>query len=423
MTPWFHVTTLSNFARGFDKYGRRYRKANIPESTYPGAFYVLKEDELGIGVEKASKLLARLQLPGDELIAMEARLDGGAVKKNERNGKGWVWPSPDLPVHRVHRLGRDGARVESSIEELTARSLALHGERFLPYEALKPRSLSFLPIARGCEAKCPFCFSEASVSSEQSRGVLDGETVGAWVEKARTRGAERAVITGGGEPGLLPQAALESLVERCATGFRKVVLITNGVVLAREGLERIRRLHERGLSVLAVSRHHAGEARNAALMGLATQTPKLLAHRRELPSLRFRLICVLQKNGVASAGDVRDYLDFARSHGVDEVCFKELYVSTSAESVYHSREANQFSAAHQVPLSVVHEWAEQSGARPLHALPWGAPVFEHDGLRVAAYTEPSLFWERTHGLARSWNVMADGRCLASLEDKRSEVAR
>ena len=42
-------------------------------------------------------------------------------------------------------------------------------------------------------------------------------------------------------------------------------------------------------------------------------------------------------------------------------------------------------------------------------------------LQVAAYSEPSLFWERTSGLARSWNVMADGRCLVSLEDRASEI--
>jgi hypothetical protein len=60
-------------------------------------------------------------------------------------------------------------------------------------------------------------------------------------------------------------------------------------------------------------------------------------------------------------------------------------------------------------------------------LPWGAPVFtgQVDGrdVRVAAYTEPSLFWERTRGVARSWNVMADGSCLASLEDRGSRLER
>jgi hypothetical protein len=87
--------------------------------------------------------------------------------------------------------------------------------------------------------------------------------------------------------------------------------------------------------------------------------------------------------------------------------------------------ANAWSDSHQVPLSVVLEWAERRGFRVENRLPWGAPVFlgQVDGrdVRVAAYTEPSLFWERTHGMARSWNVMADGTCLASLEDRGSRL--
>jgi hypothetical protein len=79
-----------------------------------------------------------------------------------------------------------------------------------------------------------------------------------------------------------------------------------------------------------------------------------------------------------------------------------------------------------VPLSIAVAWLERAGARLLDRLPWGAPIYEVvlDGvsLRVAAYTEPSLFWERTHGLARSWNVMADGRCYASLEDRASQIS-
>jgi len=42
---------------------------------------------------------------------------------------------------------------------------------------------------------------------------------------------------------------------------------------------------------------------------------------------------------------------------------------------------------------------------------------------IAAYTEPSVVWERTNAarLARSWNLMASGECLASLEDASSGV--
>jgi hypothetical protein len=110
---------------------------------------------------------------------------------------------------------------------------------------------------------------------------------------------------------------------------------------------------------------------------------------------------------------------------VEEICFKELYVSTSAESVYHDRSVNDWSRHHQVSLSLVTDFAERQGFVVESRLPWGAPVYrgkwQGNPVRIAAYTEPSLFWERTQGIARSWNVMADGRCHVSLEDRASEI--
>jgi hypothetical protein len=119
------------------------------------------------------------------------------------------------------------------------------------------------------------------------------------------------------------------------------------------------------------------------------------------------------------------YLEWAVSRGVEEICFKELYVSTSVESEYFDQAANNWSADNQISLRMIVDFAQDSGWELVHRLPWGAPIFE--GLwrgrrvRVAAYTEPSLFWELTNGICRSWNLMADGRCLASLEDRESEV--
>jgi hypothetical protein len=52
----------------------------------------------------------------------------------------------------------------------------------------------------------------------------------------------------------------------------------------------------------------------------------------------------------------------------------------------------------------------------IHALRWKGRV-----LRVAAYTEPSVFWERSRGMCRSWNLMADGTCYANLETAASVV--
>ncbi len=430
----YHITVLSNFARAYDKYQRAYRKSAIPESTYPNAFYLLPAEDLAIGVAKARRLLDKLGLPGDRLLALQATLPGQQLQPNLRNGIGLVWPSADLPLSGLRSLDDEGHLGDAiSFEDAMAASLALHRSAFHADGDLRPRSVSFLPIAKGCQAACPFCFSEASASAEQRSGRLDWARVEAWVQAAHARGAERAVITGGGEPTLLRWDDLSRLIGVCSTRFDKVVLITNGVALARLDdaalAHRLAALRNAGLSVLAVSRHHADEAVNERLMRLKTGTPRLLEawarQRAQLQGLQLRLVCVLQRGGVDSVAAIDEHVRWALSHDVAEVCFKELYVSTSQESVYHAREANDWSARHQVPLALVHAWAQGHGLQVQSTLPWGAPVYggvlQGKPVRVAAYTEPSLFWERTHGVARSWNVMADGTCLVSLEDRQSHV--
>jgi hypothetical protein len=197
----------------------------------------------------------------------------------------------------------------------------------------------------------------------------------------------------------------------------------------RESGRRLRDLVLAGLSVLAVSRHHHLEGVNAKIMKVETKAQVLLKAaavvREVTPHLRLRLICVLQRGGVECPDDLNEYVRWAARLGVREICFKELYVATSEESVYYARGANAWSARNQVPLAVVHDWASENGFQLSDRLPWGAPIFDGivagQPMRVAAYTEPSLYWERSNGQARSWNVMSDGTCLASLEDRESTV--
>ncbi len=73
--------------------------------------------------------------------------------------------------------------------------------------------------------------------------------------------------------------------------------------------------------------------------------------------------------------DIDQYVAWAASFGGKNFCFKELYVSTSQESFYHSHETNAWSAKNRVPLSLVHEWAANRNYEILSQLPWGAPIF------------------------------------------------
>ena len=230
--PLYHVIPLSNFSRGFDKYRREYRKSSIPESRYPTESYLLRREDLATGVAKASKLRDKLAIPGDVPLVLQVEVPPAVVRPNLRSGVGLVWPSPDLPIAGVLRVSPDGQLgAPLSLEDAMARSLELNAPAFIPYTALRPRSVSLLPIARGCQAACPFCFSEASVSVDQPNKRFDALRAVDWLDLAAARGAERAVITGGGEPTLLPSARLRELVAACSRRFRKTVLITNGVRL------------------------------------------------------------------------------------------------------------------------------------------------------------------------------------------------
>lgn len=434
---FYHVIPVGNFARGYDKYARAYRKSLIPESRYPNEFYLVREEDIHLAAEKARKLDLRLGGPRHGgLLLLETQVAEWDTRPHPRGGFGVVYPRPEVTLTCVRRITEDGRAGEVvSVEDAMAWSLSEHDLK--PFDLLRPRSISFLPIARGCQARCGFCFSEASVSADQKGGPLDFDRARAWLQEAKRRRASRAVITGGGEPTLLREADLLRLVRLCRDHFDKVVLITNGHALVHgrtpaETHASVGALHGAGLTVLSVSRHHWLDVRCAAMMSLDTQGEELLHRvadvRRALPGLTVRLVCVLQRGGVETVGDVNAYLRWAAEHRrADEVCFKELYVSTSVESVYHDRRTNEFSRDHQVPISVVTRWAEALGLKPETHLPWGAPVYQTAlgeptrgrALRVAAYTEPSLYWERTSGIARSWNVMADGTCLASLEDRAS----
>jgi pyruvate-formate lyase-activating enzyme len=431
-----HVTVLSNFIRGYDRYARVYSKSGIPESTFPHRFFLLRDQEIDIGIAKGRRLLDKLALPGNRLLVLHTRVPSEALRPNTSTHLGQFVDSPSIPIDSVALIEDDapgGSLLPLTVEEASARSLQLLRPELCDYQQLKPRTFSVLPIARGCQASCPFCFSEASVSAEEEQAHLDLSHIRHFAATARERGAERFVITGGGEPGLVRHERLRQIIATGHEALGKTVLITNGHHLARQDHTTLTATLDdygtAGLNVLAISRHHHDDEISERLMRLRTNVAGIAsawyAGRTHWPDLKLRFICVLQRGAIDSATALESYVAWAASLGVQEICFKELYVSTSVESVYHHHATNAWSHANQVPLALVLDFATRHGYTEVTRLPWGAPVFSGQWrgrpLQIAAYTEPSLFWERTHGMARSWNLMPNGRCLASLEDRSSEI--
>lgn len=417
----------------------------LPESRYPDAFYLhAEDDDHSVGIRKASSLLAKLGIRGDKVICIKSILpcadddpaDNLCVTPNTITGTGLGhhWPRPALPVSTISCCddGNDMPPVFRlmRVEDIYALAYKLEDSSQTPWAMLEPRSFSVLPIAAACQANCAFCFSKSSISSEISHSPLSLSRVSETALAAKRRGAGRAVITGGGEPGLMPHERLTELIRLLSEIFGRVVLITNAFHLSR--CDESRRLQiigdyaRAGLSVLAVSRHASTRARNDEIMGVQTDAEAVFASSAlAAPEIRRRLICVLQQGAVDSAIAIDEYIEAAATMKADEICFKELYVSTSIESSYASAQENEWCEKHRVPLDHVVTHLEHRGSKTVARLPWGSPVFETAAndrmLRIAAYTEPSVGWERWHRIARSWNLVADGRCFASLEDADSEV--
>lgn len=446
-TSSFHAfIPLSNWLAGFDRYRQTFDKQRLPKQRFPECFYVLGEDATQAQVQqvlaKTRDLIERLAVPGNKVVRIQCELPVATQAGEEDScaslntytgtGIGWRWPHSTLPLSGYGFVDEHDSCILAPHESITAAAFALPNAELIAWEDCTPRTFSVLPVAQACNANCAFCFSKASMSDAIVPHKLDMEIVKAWSAVARGRGAKRAVITGGGEPTLIPTPLMEALIQVIAQDFDSILLITNGSrfvqTAQREGNEHmvnvLRGWKHAGLTRIAVSRHGVDAASDAALMGLAVDGAHALdlIHQSGLSS---RLICVMQKGGVETASDVRAFLERAAAYGTTQVCFKELYVSSLSENPWAPSRENLYCQVNQVPLSMLIQALEDMGLQHTTTLPWGSPVYtgcvQGVQMQVAAYTEPSVGWERTTGVVRSWNWMSNSECIASLEDPNSRL--
>lgn len=459
----YHVTRLSNFCKGFDKYSLSYNKHQLPASTFPNQFHLLFSHQIHIGLKKVSDSCLKHGDVSDYPLILETET------KEELHpsvsGVAQYIDNDSIIVTRVGLMPQksncnneyDSSSFEEiqwfPVEEIYAKSMRLLCEKdktLANYSNMIPRSISILPVAQGCQAKCPFCFSHSSISEDLNKRNLTMSRIDSVLLAAKKAGAQRAVVTGGGEPTVTPIKRLLQIIESCRSHFPTVTLISNGYSIGTlktksQRLALAQQYQQAGLTVLAVSRHGVDCEHNTKIMNLDTKSELIgdlfETHAQALYPLRLRWVCVLQKGGVDSVDKIKEYLDWvSTTGGCSEICFKELYVSSSEESLYHNNESNAYSRSNQVSLSMVTSFLIENQAVKVGELPWGSPIYglqwtcvnptgkESDEpahitktFKIAAYTEPTVYWERQNNICRSWNLMADGDCYASLETKDSIV--
>ena len=263
----FYVSVLSNFSRAYDKYSNRYSKAQL-DVTFPNKFFVLDREKLSIGINKNKKLLLKIGDPRDKVLVLETSINE-KLYNDHATGVGHYIKRNYITVDACY-IFESQVMQEFSIEETMAKSLSL--QKLLPYKEVRPRSVSYLPIAQGCQASCSFCFSKASVSDSIKEFKESYKLLEQKLLTAKEAGAERAVITGGGEPTLLPSKKLNDVISLMSDYFEKTVLITNGFWLSNMNADKresqLKDMSEAGLSILAISRHHYDDEFNSKIMNL-----------------------------------------------------------------------------------------------------------------------------------------------------------
>ena len=267
---------------------------------------------------------------------------------------------------------------------------------------------SVLPVRMACNLTCPFCFSKSSISTLSAEradwSMMDVESYYAF---AAARGATRLVITGGGEPLLLPDATV-SLVKRGQRWFSEIALFTNGTFLTPE---LARKLAAAGLSYVCYSRHHDDDAACRQLMGVGA--PTLVDFFAAAKPLKVRATCVMTRGAIDTPAAVGRYIRKLAEFGVREFTFKHTYVAYG-QSVFADSRQDRWARQHKIENDPFADEGEV-----VAQLPWGPQIRRLGPYQVCYYFEPSPLWEQEHQLCRSSNLLSDGSVYASLEDRRS----
>lgn len=223
---------------------------------------------------------------------------------------------------------------------------------FTPYAAVQP-----------CSARCSFCSenlrkADGAVAASRLRpgaGYFEG--------LARTLRALRGVPLSWSLSGLETSDDADwmlQLLDVLAAGERdgpvveERVLYSNGAGFAAPRGAQLRdALQAFGLSWLELSRHHHDGATNQAIMrfrpGVAIGEQAVFERtaRQLADAVALRLVCILQRGGVAQPADVAAYLRWAQRCGAGTVVFREF---SRLDDSYRDNATARFLGTHRVSM-------------------------------------------------------------------------
>lgn len=269
---------------------------------------------------------------------------------------------------------------------------------------------SVLPVFQACNCDCKFCFSKSSISTiRNEKSILDKTNFGEYYKWAKQHGAQRLVITGGGEPLLKPGVVLK-LISEGSQYFDEITCFTNGTYITQDLSSE---LIDSGLNYLCYSRHHYDDKKNRELMGKSA--PLLADFMANAGELIVRATCVMTKGFIDNKEEVWNYINTLSKFGVKQFTFKHTY-ETYESSVFKESKENKWVKMNKIDFDPF-----KNQGKLIKQLPWGPEIKEIEGFQVCYYYEPDPHWEKKNKICRSSNLLANGKVYASLEEKQSQL--
>ena len=188
-----------------------------------------------------------------------------------------------------------------------------------------------------CNAQCGFCVEELRPISrghelQQQRKIETDDTrYFNALERAliELRPLNPTLSITGGEPSKDPRLVqILQIVRKHA--MRKITVTTNasGLLDEHDGQPLINHLIHSGVRHLNISRAHWDCALNAEIMhynqGLDLAELEYIIKKTQQGGGRIRLSCVLTQHGIATLDEIKEYLSFASTLGLDNVVFRQL---------------------------------------------------------------------------------------------------
>jgi pyruvate-formate lyase-activating enzyme len=255
---------------------------------------------------------------------------------------------------------------------------------------MKIQTFSILAGSEACNARCPFCISKMTppVGGDLREPDVNWRNFGVACRLAERCGVTTAMLTGKGEPTLFPEQITRYLEALAAFQFPIVELQSNGILIFEQADTYVGYLcawYDLGLTTVAISIvHHLSEKNRSVYVPHKEAYIDLpgLVDLLHSQGLSVRLACTLARGFIDSPRRLKDLVDFARAHKVEQLTVRPV------KQPAHSRDADVF------------EWSTQHRLQP----------GQMDEICGFLHKEGSLLMTLVHG-ARVYDVSGQNVCL------------